>query len=70
MKHWSDPWGKLPGETKGGHVPLTYDVFIVTSQYKPSEIWYDKDCDAILRRFTVKEIKIPILIDTPTLKMC
>ena len=31
LKHWSDPWGKMPGEIKGGQVPLTYNVFIVTS---------------------------------------
>lgn len=41
IKHWADPWGKMPGEIKGGQVPLVYDTFIVTSQYHPSEIWSD-----------------------------
>lgn len=64
LKHWADPWGKMPGEIKGGQVPLVYDVFIVTSQYHPSEVWTDdKDLEAMLRRFEVREILISYQTD-------
>lgn len=58
LKHWADPWGKMPGEIKGGQVPLIYDHFIVTSQYHPDEIWEDKQSlDAIKRRFSIQRIE-------------
>lgn len=42
----------MPGEIKGGQVPLVYDTFIVTSQYHPDEIFEKGPAlDAILRRF-------------------
>lgn len=54
----------MPGEIKGGQVPLVYDVFIVTSQYHPSEVWTDdKDLEAMLRRFEVREILISYQTD-------
>jgi len=57
IKHWADPWGKMGGETKGGLVPLPYDIFIVTSQYSIEETFTDpKDYAAIKRRF--KQTKI------------
>lgn len=57
LKLWSDPWGKCPGEIKGGQVPLTYDTFIVTSQYSIQECFPDeRDHAAIARRFTEVEI--------------
>jgi len=59
LKHWSDPYGKMPGEVKGGQVPLTYDTFIVTSQYSIEETYPDqRDQEAIARRFTEKEFLI------------
>lgn len=39
LKHWADPWGKMPGEIKGGQVALTYDTFIVTSNYSPEGLF-------------------------------
>jgi hypothetical protein len=47
----------MPGEVKGGQVPLTYDTFIVTSQYSIPECFPDeKDQEAILRRFKQVEL--------------
>lgn len=58
IKHWADPWGKMPGETKGGMVNLTYDIFIVTSQYSIDQCWETpEDREAMTRRFTVIDFK-------------
>lgn len=71
LKHWADPWGKMPGEIKGGQVPLVYDVFIVTSQYHPGDIWKDPaSFDAIMRRFEIvriepKEVNAPMIMAEP-----
>lgn len=53
LKHWADPWGKMPGEVKHGQVPLTYDTFIVTSNYAPEDLYEGIDLEAIRRRFKV-----------------
>lgn len=50
----------MPGEIKGGQVPLTYNYFIVTSQYSIAETFPDqKDQEAIRRRFQEEEILVP-----------
>jgi len=41
LKHWSDPYGKMPGEIKGGQVPLIFNTFIVTSQYSLAETFME-----------------------------
>lgn len=52
MKIWADKWS-CNGEVKGGIVPLKHKRFIITSNYKPEEIWPDDDQmrRAIIRRF-------------------
>jgi len=58
LKIWSDKYA-CTGETKGGTVYLQHRLFIVTSNYHPSELWKDFDqeqmLNAILRRFKVIE---------------
>lgn len=41
LKIWADRY-HAPGETKGGQVPLTFEKLIVTSQYRPEEIFTDR----------------------------
>lgn len=41
LKIWADRY-HAPGETKGGVVPLTFEKIIVTSQYRPEEIFTDR----------------------------
>lgn len=63
LKIWADKWA-CTGETKGGTVHLKHDVFIVTSNYKISEI-VSKNQDqpdfamiaALERRFKTLEIR-------------
>lgn len=51
LKIWADKFG-FHGEIKGSTVPLRYILFIVTSNYLPSELWEDsKIVEAISRRF-------------------
>lgn len=42
---------------KQSQVPLSYDVFVVTSNYHPSELFSGVDYEAIERRFTVIEMR-------------
>ena len=55
----------MPGEIKGGQVPLVYDTFIVTSQYKPEQIWEEPEAiEAMRRRFKVITIlQVPGCLD-------
>lgn len=64
IKIWADRW-ECTGEVKGGTVNLQHDHFVITSNYKPSELWRVEDdpknealCAAITRRF--KMIHVPI----------
>jgi len=52
LKLWSDRYF-VSGEIKGGTIPLKHEVFVVTSNYYPSDIWAQKEAmrDAIERRF-------------------
>jgi len=54
LKRWTDRYSCI-GEVKGGSVPLNYDLFIITSNYRIEDIWKDDNDmkDAILRRFKV-----------------
>lgn len=58
LKIWADKYA-CSGETKGGTINLQHRVFIVTSNYHPSELWKDFDQEqmlaAVLRRFHVIE---------------
>lgn len=57
LKLWADPWNNNPGEVKGGMAMAKYDVFIVTSNYHPTQIWEEpEELEPILRRFEVKRI--------------
>lgn len=57
LKIWADKWS-CTGETKGGTIQLRHIRFIVTSNYLPEFFWPDDTamCEAINRRFTIKEI--------------
>jgi hypothetical protein len=53
LKIWSDKW-PAQGETKGGHVPLTYDRLIVTSNFTIDQAFKNTDPEtikALNRRF-------------------
>jgi Geminivirus Rep catalytic domain./RNA helicase. len=53
MKIWADKW-PCQGETKGGHVPLTYDRLIVTSNFTIDQAFKNSDPEtikALHRRF-------------------
>lgn len=54
LKIWSDKYA-CTGETKGGTVALQHKVFIVTSNYHPSDLWPDDAImtSAICRRFDI-----------------
>lgn len=55
LKIWADRYG-CTGEVKGGHTPLVYDEFIVTSNFSIEELFKDKPpvtIEAISRRFRV-----------------
>jgi Geminivirus Rep catalytic domain./RNA helicase. len=46
MKIWADKW-PCQGETKGGHVPLTYDRLIVTSNFTIDQAFKNSDPETI-----------------------
>lgn len=52
LKIWADKWGNK-GEIKGGFTMLTYETFIVTSNYMPRDLWPNAEelIEAISRRF-------------------
>lgn len=57
LKIWADRYDCIL-EIKGGAVHANYDWLIVTSQYKPEEIFEEqRDLDAINRRFQIYNIK-------------
>ena len=37
---------------------MIYDIFIVTSNYHPSDLWEGIDLEAVMRRFEIKEFLI------------
>lgn len=56
LKIWADKWGTM-GEVKGGTVGLTYEKFIVTSNFSIDELFQKQPLatrDAIKRRFKVE----------------
>lgn len=56
LKRWADRYPFL-AETKGGSLYPNYSVFIVTSNYRPCDIWDDTTLvEAINRRFKVLEV--------------
>lgn len=52
IKLWADKY-ETYGETKGGSVPLRHKQLVITSNYRPEDIWpEDKTLlEAIKRRF-------------------
>ena len=58
LKNWTDKY-PVNGEIKGGTIPLAHDMFIVTSNYRPHEVWPKaeerSDLAAVLSRFHLKE---------------
>jgi len=58
LKRWADRY-KVSGENKGGGIGLTYDTFVVTSNFHPNELFAELPPltrQAIERRFVVVEI--------------
>lgn len=58
LKRWADRY-KVSGEVKGGGIALSYDVFVITSNFHPSELFAQVPQvtkEAILRRFEVIEV--------------
>jgi hypothetical protein len=52
LKIWADKWA-CTGEIKGSTIPLVHETFVITSNYRPEEIW-TQDLElqrAIVRRF-------------------
>jgi hypothetical protein len=51
LKLWADKYD-FSGEIKGGRVNMTYEAFIVTSNFLPNELWKESMLvEAITRRF-------------------
>lgn len=62
LKRWMDKWAAT-GEIKGGTVPLIYKRFVVTSNYRPGQMWIEDQmmAQAIRRRCTMwKKNKLQI----------
>lgn len=62
LKIWADKWSAT-GEIKGGTVALTYDRFIVTSNYSIDQLFEKQDLqmrEAIKRRFEVHHFNKPL----------
>jgi len=65
LKIWADRY-PCTGEVKGGTVNLTHDLFIVTSNFTPAELFKDLDyrtVEAIERRFSVHEVRLGFEVD-------
>ena len=65
LKIWADRY-PCTGEVKGGTVNLTHDLFIVTSNFTPGELFKDLDyrtVEAIERRFSVHEVRLGFEVD-------
>lgn len=58
MKQWADRYAKK-GEVKNGTIQLTYEKFIITSNYTPEVFWPNDDMmkEAINRRFFFINLK-------------
>lgn len=56
MKIWPDCYA-FPAEIKNHITNIRPKKIVVTSQYHPSQIWNGEALDAILRRFTIREIQ-------------
>lgn len=58
LKIWLDRYPSY-GEIKGGTVPLNYNLFIITSNYLPSDLWPEDAvlCSAIERRCVFREFR-------------
>lgn len=58
LKRWADRY-KVSGEIKGGGIGLTYDTFVITSNFHPAVLFAnvpEPTREAIQRRFQVVEI--------------
>jgi hypothetical protein len=54
LKIWADRYA-CTGETKGGQVALRHKVIVITSNYRPEDLFTDREiCEAISRRFKLK----------------
>ncbi len=58
LKVWTDKY-PVNGEIKGGTIPLEHEIFIVTSNHRPHEVWpkaeQRSDLAAVLSRFYLQE---------------
>lgn len=57
LKIWTDRYA-CTGETKGGTTHLRHHRFIVTSNFRMSELWEGEMLAAIQRRFVVRDFNI------------
>lgn len=63
LKIWADRYA-FPAEVKGAKVNLRPKKIIVTSNWRPEEIWSDlQTLDPILRRF--EQVAFPLINDSP-----
>lgn len=68
LKIWADRY-PASGEVKGGTVNLEHDYFIVTSNFRPFEIFSklpQDTIDAIERRFTLHEVRLDFTVEEGT----
>lgn len=60
LKIWADAYA-FRGEMKGTSRMMRPKKFVITSQYKPDQIWNGLDLDAITRRFQLHEVVVSSL---------